>query len=360
MTLFLAGAAAVGWASDKAVEAAVVVPCAIAGVIALRALRWPAGWRVGSSALVIAASAWIFHSPIADAAARSGIAGSPFDVIMADPARRAANLQLFWKSAPMLLGGDYTSTHGVRHGLALLCAWILAACVIAGLVYAAVVVLRALWRPASANPARVMFVLFWGLSLGAMVGAFIWTTAPQDLNSNRYLISAAYALVGLVVIAAADRRWSRAVAGLGLGIIAFAGFVSLANQDLRQDPAAPNRQMADAVTRVGHQWGVKKGYAGYWDAAPLTWMTRNEFHIYPVDNCQANTVCPFNLHIASSWYKPVKGIKTMLLVDPSNWPAEGLPAKQRPAPRQAAGGREHGPTDHLRLPVRHLAGFGPK
>jgi len=323
VTLLLAAWTAVGYGSDKLVLVAGIIPCAITGALLMRIAPWGTGWRAGLSALAIAGIATALGPPIAQAASESGITGLPFAVTGADASRRAANLDLFWKAGASLLGGDWTGQpRGGRHLLAVASALVAGAALVIGLTHAAFVGIKALRRPQSLRPGLAAFVVYWAFSLGILSGAYVWSTAPLDLASARYLVSAAYAVVALVVVAAAPRAWGRAAAGGALAVIALAGVVSLASHDLRASPYTPTRKMADDVTRVGRLWGVTKAYASYWDAAPLTWLTRNEFHIFPTVNCQPNIVCPFNQQRASDWYRPQPGIKTMVITDQMTAPGQ--------------------------------------
>jgi hypothetical protein len=297
-------------------EAALVVPILVLAVLVLRMLPAPANWRVALTAAAIGVSSLALAAPFQHAADRAQILSAPFTVTSADAGRRAQNLDLFWKVGPRLLGGDWSNppVDPVRHLLTRLCAFIVLGLLIVGIGYAAYLGVRALWRPRQVAPPLTVFVVFWALSVGGMIGAFIWSTAAQDLESSRYLPSAAYGVIALSVAAAAPRLWSRAALGACLSLIVLSGVISLAHHDLRADPTAPARGMADTVARVGKQFGVTKAYAGYWDAAPLSWYTRDAFHVYPVDNCQPNTVCTFSQHFAYKWFTDSKQ-KTMLVVD---------------------------------------------
>ena len=314
--LILSAATAVGYASDRALEAALIVPILVLAVLALRMLPRPANWRIAGTAAFIGVSSLLLAGPLQRAADKDQILGAGFNIAKADAARRADNFNLFLKAGPRLLGGDWSNTPAdqVRRLIMILCAFVAVAALLVGIGYAAFIGVRALWRPRSSAPALTVFVVFWALSVGGMIGAFIWSTAAQDLESSRYLPSTAYGVVGLAVAAGASRLWSRAVVGAGLGLCALAGVISLAHHDLRADPTTPTRGMANQVVDVAHRFGVKKAYAGYWDAAPLSWYTRTEVPVYPVDNCQPNTVCTFSQHFAYKWFTDSKQ-KTMLVVD---------------------------------------------
>ena len=326
-----------GEGSDKLVLVGAVIPCAVTGLLLLRLAPAPVRWRAGATALGIAASAVAVGAVSSALAKSAGITQTPFAVTGADAARRAANLKLLWKAGAALLGGDWTGHPvGSRHTLAVACAAVAAVGLVVGLAYALVALARAVARPAAANPVVATFVAFWASSLVILAAAFVWSTAPADVTSQRYIVSAAYALVALFLVAASGRQWTRAAAGAALTLVAFAGLVSLVNRDAQNAAAGhPDRDLANAVTRIGRQFGVTKGYASYFDAAPLTWLTRNEFHLYPTENCQPDSVCPYYGHMAMDWYKPEPGMKTMVIFDvvtPPGWPLmSGVSSKFGPA-----------------------------
>jgi hypothetical protein len=315
LTVLLAVSGALGYASDRVLEGALVIPILAGGVLFVRMLPRPVNWRVSATCAVIGLTCIFLAPTFSHIADKQQITAEAFQVFKADPARRAANVDLFWKTGPRLLGGDWSNppTDRFRSRLTTLCALLAAALLVAGIAYAAHTGLRALRRPRQIRPALTVFVVFWGLSVSAMIAAFIYTTAATDIYSSRYLVSAAYGVVALAAVAAAGRPWSRGLAGLALGIIAFAGFVSLAHRDLR-DPRAPTRDVANIVQSVGLRYGAYKGYAGYWTAAPVTWLNRNRFKIYPTSQCQPDVVCQYNLHFADHSKRGPKQ-KTMIVID---------------------------------------------
>jgi hypothetical protein len=76
--------------------------------------------------------------------------------------------------------------------------------------------------------------------------------------------------------------------------------------------------VAHQIERIAARDHLSIGYAGYWDAAPTTWATNFRLHVYPVSICDQNAhLCPFDLHVISSWYTPRPGIGSFLLIDPS-------------------------------------------
>src|SRR5439155_24585897 len=64
--------------------------------------------------------------------------------------------------------------------------------------------------------------------------------------------------------------------------------------------------------------GVTRGYAGYWDAANLTWQSRRRLVVSPVTRCdlpREPRLCAFRFFTVRSWYDPRPG-PSFLIVDP--------------------------------------------
>ena len=108
--------------------------------------------------------------------------------------------------------------------------------------------------------------------LGILAGAFVWSTAPIDIASARYLVSAAYAVIALVVVAAANLQWTRAIAGTALSVIVFSGITSIASHDIGNDPYTPTRQMANALAALGVAPGQR--------VATLAWNGYRHLELY--------------------------------------------------------------------------------
>ena len=76
--------------------------------------------------------------------------------------------------------------------------------------------------------------------------------------------------------------------------------------------------MAKQIERIAARDHLTVGYAGYWDASPVTWATGFRTQVYPVSVCdQRQHLCRFDLHFISSWYSPRPHTGSFLLTDPS-------------------------------------------
>jgi hypothetical protein len=127
----------------------------------------------------------------------------------------------------------------------------------------------------------------------------------------------AYALVVIVVLSAVERPvlWRRALLVAGSSVIIAGSGLALVQRQI-QTTAQPAGAVANGLLRFARANGLSVGYAGYWDASPLTWELRTKLQVYPVIFC-GRVLCRFPYHEISSWYTPRPGKRTFLVVDPT-------------------------------------------
>jgi hypothetical protein len=102
-------------------------------------------------------------------------------------------------------------------------------------------------------------------------------------------------------------------------VFALAGVVGLA-RDKVAPAALPVRLAQPQLLQFLEREHLKHGYAGYWEASSLTWQSKLKVNVYPVYECRrpaALTLCPFYFHHISTWYRPRRGTRTFLIVDPA-------------------------------------------
>jgi hypothetical protein len=177
---------------------------------------------------------------------------------------------------------------------------------------------RPLEPAGSAAAARMAHVAFWSVAGILPALAFVLTSVPVDRNSARYVVSVGFAIFALVPLAAMLRgTLGRALLTAGVCVLATGGIASLVRQDIQDNlPHFPTGAQSGPLLRFARAERIKYGYAGYWDAAPLSWQTRTELQLYPVSGClNGPSVCPFGLHRISSWYTPRPHTRTMFVKD---------------------------------------------
>ena len=165
--------------------------------------------------------------------------------------------------------------------------------------------------------ARLAWCVFWGSSAVLLSVGFIVSSTPVDINADRYLVGLIYAAAALVPLLAGRNALRRMAITLGASVFAFTGLVTLLQGTVAGNPGNfPSDNVSAQVARIARREHLTIGYAGYWDAAPITWATHFAVKVYPVNVCGAQ-LCRFDIHYISSWYTPQPGLRTFLISDPT-------------------------------------------
>jgi hypothetical protein len=163
----------------------------------------------------------------------------------------------------------------------------------------------------------LVWCIFWGSSAVLLSIGFIVSSTPVDINSDRYLVGLIYASAALVPLLAGHSALRRAAISLGACVFALTGLITLAQGTVAGNPGKlPSDSVSAQVAQIARREHLTIGYAGYWDAAPITWATHLAVKVYPVSACGAQ-LCPFYIHYISSWYTPRLGDRTFLISDPT-------------------------------------------
>ena len=188
-------------------------------------------------------------------------------------------------------------------------------------------------EPTTRNQAaRLAWCMFWGSSAVILSIGFIVSSTPVDVNSDRYLVGLIYAAAALVPLLAGRSALRRAAITLGASVFAFTGLVTLLQGTVAGNAGNfPSDSVSAQVARIARREHLTVGYAGYWDAAPITWATHFAVKVYPVNVCGAQ-LCRFDIHYISSWYTPRPGLRTFLISDPTQpIAAPPVPALGKPS-----------------------------
>jgi len=104
----------------------------------------------------------------------------------------------------------------------------------------------------------------------------------------------------------------------GVCVIVTGSIVALASRDLQDQASAfPTPALSQPLLRLAHQYGATTGYAGYWDAAALTWQMHSDVRVYPVSRARAGSPCVHSSCTASApgtCRAPAR--RSFLVVDP--------------------------------------------
>jgi hypothetical protein len=167
----------------------------------------------------------------------------------------------------------------------------------------------------AAGRAYEYHALFWGISVLGTVAGFMFTTAPSDVLSARYLAVAFVGVGVLLPLLAARTVQGRRWFGVAISLFAAVAVAHLISSGVPRYGTGPGPAVAREVQRYVAANGAAHGYAEYQDAAVLTWETKLHTLVYPVETCGAAAVCPFDLHVISSWYRPTSVARTFLITD---------------------------------------------
>lgn len=282
--------------------------------------RSPVHWQALAVAVEVAVVALAGGAVLHHAMVRDGWTSLPFRPNFASTSVLGHNFVLLAQAYTNLAGGNFFGTRvnfansvTFASGLLFLGALV---CVPFELYRR---VRRSVPAPVSLDPVaarRVAYIAFWATSLAITTAAFVFSSVPVDANSARFLL-AGYVGVGalLPLLATRGRGWSVIVTSAVCLFAVIASFQVIRNP-FQPQLNFPTPQRAQALARFAKAEGVTDGYAGYWDAADLTWMSRFGVRVYPVSQCtpQHLVICPYNIGI-SSWYTPRRGARSMLIVD---------------------------------------------
>lgn len=230
---------------------------------------------------------------------------------------------------------------------------IVAVLVLAAIAAPVVAALKSLRR--RDNPTHRAFACYWGAATLLLCLAFVVTPNAVDLGppSTYYLLTLALAAGAGVALLAAGSARAQVAAGLAVALVGAVNVAGIANGRVGGLPplATYKQQLIEVLERNG----VRRGYAGYWDAQNLSWQTRMRLLVAPVTRCTPTQLCPYNFFTIRSWYVPHAG-PSFLLLDDTYRVIAGAP----PFVRKATGSYRFGPLTlylfdydiarHVRLP----------
>lgn len=309
--------------SDPLVIIGALVPFAVALIVA-RARRNTPAFLTGGATLAVSVVAWVVTRTVMRALSVTPEPGLHTTKLVAG-AKTVHNAKL-WVRSVAVLGNGAVSGGSLTPRVVL-------AAVCAAVTIAAVVLLPWLgWRQLRGRVssrrarARHAFFAFWCSSAILLSVAFVFSAAPVDIHADRYLVGLLYAAAAVVPAAAAlepvggaGRGRAAAVVLAGTCVFALGAIVSIArgvSTEGTEFHTPVSTGAADQIARIAARDHLTVGYAGYWDAAPVTWATGFRVQVYPVAVCRQNAhLCRFDLHYISSWYSPRSGAGSFLLTD---------------------------------------------
>jgi hypothetical protein len=318
LCLLVSAITAAGLASDALLVPAGVVPFVAAGFGQLRWTPGPIGRRVALTTTLVAV-ATVAGAEIAIAAMhRVHVYTGAHTIEFVSWNGLLDNLLHYLQSLTDLFNGDFGGAAvTARSTLALACALLLGAGLVAGVRSG----LAQVQRLQSARPetpaAREAYVTFWFLALVLPSLAFILLTLGQ-VGLGRYLVSSGYAVIALAAVSLSRLGYAGRVAAVAAAcVLVTASIVSLAARDIEANSGHyPRKDVARFLSTFAQGEGLRYGYAAYWVAAPLTWESRLHVEVYPVVPCPTPSgLCSYPWHEISSWYTPRPSTRTFLVTD---------------------------------------------
>jgi hypothetical protein len=170
-------------------------------------------------------------------------------------------------------------------------------------------------RPSLEAGSRDLFVAYWGAVLVIVLAVFALTSVSSSSTDGRYLLGAWAAIGALLgMLAAAPAARVALLAGVALfGVLNVRAELA---SGVTPAGVGPSQGVASAIERFATAHGARVGYAGYWDAAPVTWESHLGVRLYPIEGCATPAgACPFYGIEISSWYSPRANTRTFLLTD---------------------------------------------
>jgi hypothetical protein len=284
--------------------------------------RSPGYWRLLAVAVGVALVAEGGGALLRHAMRDHGWLNVPQHVSFIEPGALVSNLVLLVHSYLYLAGGQFFGSHTDFPGVTVFVSGALF------LLALAAVVAELRRRTIAATPApspiepqaarSFVYIVFWATSLAISSAAFVLSSATVDVNSSRFLLAGYIAFGALLpLLALRSRGWQ---ASLVAGLCAFA---LIASYQIVRQPFAPQNRFPTAGTvnrlvRLAQSQRVTYGYASYWDAPDITWLSYFKLPVYPIEQCAPPnlTLCPFSQVRVSSWYAPRPHTRSMLIVDP--------------------------------------------
>jgi len=279
-----------------------------------------ARWTPIAFAAITAIVSLLAGAEIAHILRAGGVtATTPPDTFVSSAAMVVNNIEVLFEGL-MALGGGYF--FGMPVNLVGLLAFASGILIVAAIVFGLIEVRRmaAVYRrPATGSiPAtKLAYVAFWASSLVIQAVVFVVTGIPKfNTGSSRYALAGYVAVMALFpLLARRGSRWRVAITA-GVCVFALSSIVQLARQPFAAFGRYPTPSVAARVLNFARAYHVRYGYAGYWDAPDLTWLTRFHLKIYPIEsNCGPYGVCPTAPARIDTWYVPKPRTRSLLIAD---------------------------------------------
>jgi hypothetical protein len=163
---------------------------------------------------------------------------------------------------------------------------------------------------------RRAYACYWAASVALLSLSFVLTTNAVALGagSANYLLSFVPAAGAGVALLASSSPRAQIATGIAVAVVGVSNLVGVA-QGHADSPKGAIGEHKTQIVEALERDGVRRGYAGYWDAQNLSWQSGMRLLIAPVERC-GDGLCPFNFSTIESWYSEQPG-RSFLIVDPT-------------------------------------------
>jgi hypothetical protein len=219
-----------------------------------------------------------------------------------------------------LANGDYFlgAQLGARSVLSLVCAVLILAALAAPFV-----LLRRNSLGSTSSLPLMVYACFWASCVVLSGASFVLSS--EGTHGGYYLVPLLYAAAATVPPLLNRTVGTRLVVSAAIALVAIASLINLARHlDEPQantsfgHPLPPVAPVAKQIVQKARAAHALKGYAGYWDAASLSWSEHMSILVAPVVHCTFGQgkpdLCPYLFNINRDWYKPSPG-STFVLRD---------------------------------------------
>lgn len=256
---------------------------------------------------------------------------------VATPDRFVEHIALIGKGVLALAGAP--GMGGQAAGLAPL-RWAVAVLLLAGVVAIVAPAIRRRIPAAGATPqtplpmaggertvhamARRTYLAFWAVAAGAVALGYVMSDIPSakvvlHVPGDRYLVPLLLAVVAVipVVLHGSDASGRRRIgAGVAAACLVAGAAVGLMRGDIENAQRSELSAQAADMAAWLDVMGVDHGYAGYWNAGPLSYHTGlRVLAVRPCMSGRRETLCPVALNGSRSWYRPTSDLGSFVVVD---------------------------------------------
>jgi hypothetical protein len=170
----------------------------------------------------------------------------------------------------------------------------------------------------AAGTALLAYTAFWVLSgLGVLAAFALSSFSTGRSDTSRYVIPVFLAFAAVGPLWGRGWDWRRLVVAAGAALFCMGSITGRGKLFYQNYPGLePFRSSSTDIVAFLEREGLTHGYAGYFSSHPVTMLSGQKIHSYPVIACHApasDVVCPFFVNIHTGWYVPRPDQRTFFI-----------------------------------------------